>query len=226
MLLCIMPALPSTSTLTADRRRTLTLPTGFIHPCLPMVAPRPPSGPDWLHEIKLEGFRIIARKSLSRVNLYNRAGNDLTNRFPLIVEAMARLPSCTIDGEAVACDDHGNPSFDLLWRRTRDDRVFLYVFDLIELSGDDRRRDPLEVRKVDLCRLLADAAPGLRIDSWIEGKEVDGAAVFERACSLGLGGIVSKRKDSRYLSGRSPYWLKMKNPAGEGVRREEAVDWR
>jgi bifunctional non-homologous end joining protein LigD len=144
----------------------------------------------------------------------------------LIEEAMARLPSCTIDGEAVACDDQANPSFDLLWRRTRDDQVFLYVFDLIELCGDDRRRDPLEVRKVDLCRLLADALPGLSIDSWIDGKEVDGAAVFERACSLGLEGIVSKRKDSRYLSGRSPYWLKMKNPASEGARREEAADWR
>jgi ATP-dependent DNA ligase len=104
--------------------------------------------------------------------------------------------------------------------------VFLYVFDLIELSGDDRRRDPLELRKVDLCQLLVDAAPGLMINSWIDGKEVDGAAVFERACSLGLDGIVSKRKDSRYLSGRSPYWLKMKNPASKGVRREEAVDWR
>jgi bifunctional non-homologous end joining protein LigD len=101
--------------------------------------------------------------------------------------------------------------------------VFLYFFDLIEPSGDDRRRDPLEVRKIDLCRLLVDA-PGLRINGWVEGKEVDGAAVFERACSLGLGGIVSKRKDSRYLSGRSPYWLKMKNPASGGVRREEAAD--
>ena len=131
---------------------------------------------------------------------------------------MARLPSCTIDGEAVVCDDQGNPSFDLLWNHTRDDQVFLHVFDLIELSGD-RRRDPLEVRKVDLCRLLADAAPGLMIDGWIDGKEVDGAAVFERACSLGLEGIVSKRKDSRYLSGRSPYWLNMKNPANEAMRR-------
>jgi ATP-dependent DNA ligase len=191
-----------------------------------MIAPRPPSGPDWLHEIKHDGFRIIARKAGDRVKLYSRPGNDLTDRFPLIVEAMSRLPSCTIDGEAVACDDRGVPSFDLLWRRKRDDRVFLYAFDLIELAGDDRRRDALQLRKIDLCRLLADARTGVVINEWMDGKEVDGATVFEHACSLGLEGIVSKRKDSRYLSGRSPYWLKMKNPASDAVRREGSVDWK
>jgi len=217
-----MPALPSHT----DRRRSVTLPAGFIHPCLPMVAPRPPSGPDWRHEIKQDGFRIIARKAGDRVKLYSRPGSDLTDRFPLIVEAMAALPSCTIDGEAVACDDRGIPSFDLLWRSKRDDRVFLYAFDLIELAGDDRRRDPLELRKLDLCRLIAGAAPGLVLNEWVDGKEMDGATVFERACSLGLEGIVSKRKDSRYLSGRSPYWLKTKNPASEAAEREAAVDWK
>jgi len=185
-----------------------------------MIAPRPLSGPEWVHEIKHDGFRIIARKAGNRVKLYSRDGNDLTDRFPLIVEAVSQLPSCTIDGEAVACDDRGVPSFDLLWRRKRDDQAFLYVFDLIELVGDDRRRVPLDLRKVDLCRLVAGAAPGLVLNEWIDGKEVDGATVFERACSLRLEGIVSKRKDSRYLSGRSPYWLKMKNPASEAVQRE------
>ena len=99
-----------------------TLPAGFIAPCLPMTAPRPPSGPLWLHEVKHDGFRVIARKDADRVRLYSRPGNDLTNRFPLIVEAMARLPSCTLDGEAVACDDSGVASFNLLLHRKRDDR--------------------------------------------------------------------------------------------------------
>jgi hypothetical protein len=85
-----------------------TLPAGFIAPCLPMTAPRPPSGPLWLHEVKHDGFRVIARKDGLRVRLYSRQGNDLTNRFSRIVEAMARLPSCTLDGEAVACDDTGS----------------------------------------------------------------------------------------------------------------------
>jgi ATP dependent DNA ligase domain len=125
-----------------------TLPAGFIAPCLPMTAPRPPSGPLWLHEVKHDGFRVIARKDGERVRLYSRSGNDLTNRFPLIVEAMARLPSCTIDGEAVACDVGGIPSFNLLLHRKRDDHVFLYAFDLIELDGEDLRRESLEQRKV------------------------------------------------------------------------------
>jgi bifunctional non-homologous end joining protein LigD len=216
--------LHSTPGPTTTRRRDLTLPAGFIPPCLPMMAPRPPSGPFWLHEIKHDGFRVIARKDSKRVRLYDRLGNDLTQRFPLIVEAAAWLPSCTIDGEAVVCDDSGVPSFDLLQRRQRDDRAFLCAFDLIELGGDDRRRDPLEQRKFDLSRLLADASPALVLNNWIDGDEFDGKTVFEQACSLGLEGIVSKRKDSRYISGRSPYWLKMKNPTSEAVRREAQVE--
>jgi bifunctional non-homologous end joining protein LigD len=190
------------------RRRDLTLPAGFIPPCLPMMAPRPPSGPSWLHEIKLDGLRIIARKDSTRTRLYDQLGSDLTQRFPLIVGAMACLPSCTIDGEAITYDDNGVPSCDLLQRCERDDRALLHVFDLIELAGDDRRRDPLEQRKVDLSRLLVDASHGLLFNKCIDGDKFDGTTVFERVCSAGLEGIVSKRKDSRYISGRSPYWLK------------------
>jgi bifunctional non-homologous end joining protein LigD len=112
--------MPSTSSPPA-RRRDLTLPAGFIAPCLPMLAPRPPSGPLWLHEVKHDGFRIVARNHGGGVRLYGRAGNDLTERFPLIVEAMTRLPPCTIDGEAVACDDSGVASFELLHGGERDD---------------------------------------------------------------------------------------------------------
>ena len=82
-----------------------TLPAGFIAPCLPTKTDKLPSGGEWLHEIKHDGFRIIARKNSRRVTLYDRLGNDLTQRFPLILKAMAWLPSCTIDGEAVTCDD-------------------------------------------------------------------------------------------------------------------------
>jgi bifunctional non-homologous end joining protein LigD len=208
----------------AARPRDLTLPASFIAPCLPMTAPCPPSGPLWLHEIKHDGLRIIARKDGRQVRLYSRPGNDLTQRFPLIVEAMARLPSCTIDGEAIACDDSGSSSFDLLQGRLRDDRVFLYAFDLIELDGKDRRRDALAHRKVDLVRLLADAGPGMVANKWADGGELNGPAIFKHACSLGLEGIVSKRKDSRYFSGRSPYWLAMTNPASAAMRREADED--
>src|SRR5262245_41347460 len=202
-----------------------SLPAGFIAPCLPMAAPRPPSGPLWIHEVKHDGFRIVARKDGERVRLYSRPGNDLTDRFPLIVEAMARLPSCTIDGEAVACDDNGTASFNLLLHRKRDDDVFLYVFDLIKLREKDLRREPLERRKAELRRLLANTEHGLVFNEWIDGEEFDAATVFQHAQSLGLEGIVSKRKDSRYVSGRSPYWLKMKNPNSEAVHREAEVEW-
>jgi bifunctional non-homologous end joining protein LigD len=118
-------------------------------PCLATKTDPPPSGGLWLHEIKHDGFRVIARKDGAKVRLYSRPGNDLTFRFPLIVESMARLRSrsCIIDGEAVACNDNGLASFDRIRYRRHDATVFLYAFDLIELNGDDLRRDPLEVRK-------------------------------------------------------------------------------
>jgi bifunctional non-homologous end joining protein LigD len=197
----------------AARPRSLTLQSGFIPPCLPMTAPSAPSGPLWLHEIKHDGVRIIARTDGSRVKLYGRLGDDLTARYPLIVETMARLPPCTMDGEAVACDERGMPLVGLPQGRSRDDRTFLYAFDLIELDGEDRRRDALAHRKLDMSRLLANAGPGVRPTEWVDAREGDGPAVFAHACALGLEGVVWKRKNSRYISGRSPYWLMLKNPA-------------
>jgi bifunctional non-homologous end joining protein LigD len=147
-----------------------------------------------------------------------------TRPLPLIVETLARLRSrsCIIDGEAVACDDNGVASFDRIRHRRHDSDAFLYAFDLIELNGDDMRRDPLEVRKATLRSTLAKAGLGLRFNEHIEG---DGPTVFAHACKMGLEGIVSKRKDSPYRSGRSPDWLKMKNPACEAVLREAEEDW-
>ena len=188
-----------------------TLPAGFIAPCLPTKTDRLPSGGQWLHEIKHDGFRVIARKKGAQVRLYSRPGNDLTHRFPLIVETLARLRSrsCIIDGEAVACDDNGVASFDLVRHHRHNDRAFLYASDLIELNGDDMRRDPLEVRKATLASIVAKARLGIRFNEHIEG---NGPTVFAYACKMGLEGIVSKRKDSMYRSGRSPDWLKKKNP--------------
>src|SRR5215475_6470362 len=201
-----------------------SLPAGFIVPCLPTKTDKLPSGSQWLHEIKHDGFRIIARKNGARVRLYSRPGNDLTYRFPLIVEALVRLRSrsCIIDGEAVACDDDGRPSFDHIRYRKHDGDVFLYAFDLIELNGDDLRRDPLDVRKATLKSVLTKVGHGIRWNEHIEG---GGTTIFRHACKLGLEGIVSKRKDSPYRSGRSPDWLKMKNPDAPAVTREAEEDW-
>jgi bifunctional non-homologous end joining protein LigD len=184
-----------------------TLPAGFIAPCLPTKTDKLPSGSQWQHEIKHDGFRIIARKTGAQVRLYSRPGNDLTDRFPLIVEALARLRSrsCIIDGEAVCCDDNGLPSFDRIRYRRYDASVFLYAFDLIELNGDDLRRDPLQVRKATLASIVAKTSPGIRFNEHLEG---DGPTVFAHACKLG-----------------SPDWLKMKNPACSAVKREAEEDW-
>src|SRR6266446_4949628 len=200
------------------------LPASFRPALLPTKAQEPPSGPMWLHEIKHDGFRVIARKDDKRVRLYSRPGNDLTHRFPLIVETLARLRSrsCIIDGEAVACDDKGMPSFDRIRYRRHDASVFLYAFDLIEFNGDDLRREPLDTRKATLASVLRRAAPGLRLNEHIEA---DGPTVFAHACKMGLEGIVSKRKDSPYRSGRSPDWLKSRNPACEAVKREAEEEW-
>jgi bifunctional non-homologous end joining protein LigD len=201
------------------------VPAGFIAPCLPTKAPHPPCSALWLHEIKHDGFRVIARKAGKRVKLYSRSGNDLTYRFPLIVEALAclRSQSCIIDGEAVACGDDGIASFDRIRYRCHDADVFMWAFDLVELDGDDLRRDPLAVRKATLASLLRRVAPGLRFNEHLDND--DGPLVFAHACMMGLEGIVSKRKDSSYRSGRSPDWIKSKNPAALAVKREAEEDW-
>jgi ATP-dependent DNA ligase len=178
-----------------------------------------------LREIKHDGFRVIARKDGSGVKLYSRPGNDLTGRFPGIVEAVAKLPSrsCILDGEAVACGDDGIACFELIQRRDTDESVFMWAFDIIELNGDDLRRDPLGVRKATLASLLARGAPGLRFNKHLD--LMDGPLVFAQTCKLGLEGIVSKRRDSPYSSGRSLHWLKSKNPNAPAVKREAEEDW-
>jgi bifunctional non-homologous end joining protein LigD len=199
-----------------------TLPFDFIEPCLPATAYEPPSGEQWSHEIMHDGYRLIARKEPGRITLYSRDGNNLTERFPLIVEAVANLRSrsCIIDGEAVACGDDGIPSFDRLQSRRFDESVFLYAFDLIEFDGGDLRRDPLTKRKATLDYMLARAAPGIRFNRQFE--EPDGSLFLHQACKLGLEGTVSKRCDSRYVSGRSLHWIKVRNPNSPAARRLEA----
>jgi bifunctional non-homologous end joining protein LigD len=136
--------------------------------------------------------------------------------------ACARAPAF-IDGEAVACGDDDVAELRLHpLPAARCQRLPLRLRDLIELNGDDMRRDLLEVRKATLRSMLAKAGLGLRFNEHIEG---DGPTVFAHACKMGLEGIVSKRKDSPYRSGRSPDWLKMKNTAAPAVKREAEEDW-
>jgi ATP-dependent DNA ligase len=134
----------------------------FIPPCLPSPADRPPSGPGWVHEIKHDGFRMMVRRDVAGIRLLTRNGHDWSPRYPQILEAAGALKarSALIDGEAVACDGDGMPVFDRLRYRRQDARVFLFAFDLLELNGQDLRREPLEVRKRQLATLLRNGLVG------------------------------------------------------------------
>jgi bifunctional non-homologous end joining protein LigD len=193
---------------------------GTIEPCIPTRASKPPVGPQWIHEIKHDGYRLIARKRDDRVHLFTRRGYDWTDRYPLIRAAVAalRTSSATIDGEAVCCDDAGVAVFEKLHSRAHDGEAFLYAFDLLELDGEDWRPRPLEERKARLAKLIAKAPAGIQYSEHLDG---DGAAIFAHACKLGCEGIVSKHREHPYRSGPSKVWLKIKNPAAPGVTRFE-----
>jgi bifunctional non-homologous end joining protein LigD len=166
----------------------------------------------------------MARRDPAGTRLLTRNGHNRSPRYPLIFEAVSRLKvrSCLIDGEAVACDKSGLAVFERLRRKPTGEHVFLYAFDLLELDGTDLRREPIETRKATLAKLLRNAQIGLQLNEHIAEP---GDVVFRHACKLGLEGIVSKRLGSRYRSGRSPDWLKMKNPAAPAVKREAEEDW-
>jgi bifunctional non-homologous end joining protein LigD len=140
---------------------------------------RPPSGPGWVHEIKLDGFRMMVRRAATGVRLLTRNGIDWMARYPLIATAAGALParSFLLDGEAVACDCDGMPVFDRLRYRRQDGRVFLYAFDLIEIEGMDLRSSPLEVRKAARARLLRSASPRLQLNDHVD---LSGNIVFRR----------------------------------------------
>jgi bifunctional non-homologous end joining protein LigD len=194
-----------------------------VEPCLPSPAKRPPSGPGWIHEIKHDGFRLLGRRDAAGVRLLSRKGNDLSRRFPFIAMAIAALParSCVIDGEAIVTNEHGLAVFDLIrGHRTATDAVHC-AFDLLELDGEDLRRLPIETRKRTLESLLRSAHSSIIFNRHFEA---DGATVYREACALGCEGIVSKRLGSPYKSGRSPHWVKVKNPAA-AVTREAEEDW-
>lgn len=193
-------------------------------PCLPRSAKEPPAGPGWIHEIKHDGFRILAELDGGRVRLITRKGFDLAQRFPLAMAAIAALParSCIVDSEAIACDATGLSVFDLLRYRRHDDTVALCAFDLLELDGVDLRPEPIEVRKRTLKGLLRRAHPGIVFNQHFD---VEGAVVFRQACALGCEGIVSKQLGSPYRPGRHDCWIKVKNPAAPAVKREAEEDW-
>jgi bifunctional non-homologous end joining protein LigD len=200
------------------------LPAGFVTPAQPVVASRPPSGANWVHEIKHDGYRLIVRRDGPTVRLYTRSAYDCTARLPAIAAAAERIKakSFTIDGEAVVLGPDGLARFAELRRREAARTAILYAFDLIEHDGEDLRTRAFLDRKAALTRLLRDTQAGILVNDHLAE---DGPTVFAHACRLGAEGIVSKRVDGTYRSGRCSVWIKVRNPASIAVQRERSEKW-
>jgi bifunctional non-homologous end joining protein LigD len=185
----------------------------FIDPCDPTLRNRAPDGPGWLHEIKIDGYRAQLHIHRGRVTIYSRSGYDWTEQFRQIAHATARLSAheLIIDGEATVYGSTGLPDFQALRRelaKKHSDRLVYLAFDLLYLDGYDLRGAPLIERKRVLQCVLEKPPPKI---VYVEHFEMDdGEAVYRHACKLKLEGIVSKRRDSRYRSGRQDSWLKLK----------------
>jgi bifunctional non-homologous end joining protein LigD len=206
------------------RKRAARAPTAFINPCLPTRADHAPVADGWVHEIKHDGIRLQIHVRGKYVGLYTMTGVDWTQRYPWIVEDVARLklPNAIIDAEGVCDGDNGITDFERLMAQVHDASAYAYAFDLLMLDGEDMRSLPLDDRKTTLAHLLRLAKPGIRYSEHIHG---DGRVIFERACMMGLEGIVSKRLNSPYRSGKVKSWLKVKNPKAAAVLRvQEAAD--
>ena len=201
------------------------LPAVFITPCLPSKATHPPSGSDWAHEVKHDGYRLMLCRDGDRVRCFTKNSHDWADRFPAIVEAALRISATSflIDGEAAVLNDDGRSDFNAL--RSRSSEAVLLAFDLLEYNGNDLRGLPLSERKKRLG-LLIGTTKRSRALQYVEHIKGDGPAVFRHVCSLGLEGIVSKRMDSPYRSGPSTIWLNSKNPASAAARREREEEWR
>jgi bifunctional non-homologous end joining protein LigD len=189
----------------------------FIDPQLATTADKPPTGADWVHEIKFDGYRMQLRIEAGRATLKTRKGLDWSDRFPEIAAAGAKLSDGVIDGEVVALESTGAPDFAALQAAITDgdtgDLVF-FAFDQLFAGHEDLRSLPLSERKARLKHSLDRAPPNLRfVDHFV----VAGEAVLQSACRMHLEGIVSKRIDAPYESGRTQTWLKSKCRAGHEV---------
>jgi bifunctional non-homologous end joining protein LigD len=186
----------------------------FVPPALASLSDKAPSSANWLHEIKFDGYRLQARLDRGKVKLLTRRGLDWTAKFPRVAAAVAELPAKTalLDGEVVVEGEDGVSSFSLLQQTLKEgpqERMVFYVFDLMHLDGADLTPLPLGSRKEALAKLLARAPKGgvLRLSESIDGT---GPALLAQACKLGLEGIISKRADAPYHSGRAGDWVKTK----------------
>ncbi|HEX6495944.1 MAG TPA: non-homologous end-joining DNA ligase, partial [Acidobacteriaceae bacterium] len=214
----------------SSRKSSIAIPKGakaealpkFIPPQLASTSEQPPTGKDWLHELKLDGYRMQARIEGGKVQLLTRSGLDWTHRMRSLATALEALPAkaALLDGEAIVLDERGISSFAALqaaFQEGAKHALHYYVFDLLHLDGHSLRNLPLTERKTllaDLVEALGDDA--VRLSEHVRDEK---AAIFDEACLHGAEGIVSKRADNIYLSGRSASWVKVKC----GLRQEFVI---
>lgn len=193
----------------------------FVSPQLATLVATAPAGPEWLHEVKFDGFRILCRIEPGQVTLFTRTGQDWTAHFAEVAAAAGHLhlDGALLDGEVAVLLPDGTTSFQALQNHLQQSSpgaLTYFVFDLLFLAGKDLRERPLEERKQALARALAKSPrAGIRFTDHVVG---NGPELFAKASALGLEGIVSKKRDAPYRSGRTPSWLKTKL-----VRRQEFV---
>ncbi|WP_313607108.1 non-homologous end-joining DNA ligase [Rhizobium sp.] len=187
-----------------------------VEPALALLKPKAPNGPDWTFEIKFDGYRLAIHIEPKGIRILTRGGHDWTARFPAIAEAAGKLGagSAILDGEAVVLDEEGRSDFGALQRslggrggkRASKEAVF-YAFDLPYFDGHLLTNTELSVRRHLLADFLHGASGAIQLSEELDG---EGAELLEAACSMGLEGIIAKNRDSKYRSGRTGDWLKIK----------------
>jgi bifunctional non-homologous end joining protein LigD len=183
---------------------------GFVAPALASSIGKVPTGERWVHEVKFDGYRVQLHIANEGIHVYTRNGHDWTDRFKKIATDAWHLKakSAIIDGEVVVPAGDGTTDFSALQKEMQagrpSDQLVMYGFDLLYLNGYDMRKAPLATRKAELSVLLKNSDILLS-----QSFETDGQHMFKTACEMGLEGVVSKRSDSRYSSGRTDAWVKM-----------------
>jgi bifunctional non-homologous end joining protein LigD len=180
-------------------------------PCLPTRGAEVPSGPDFIHEVKYDGYRLLVERDDDRVRLFSRNGTEWTKRYLWIVEAARKIRQqrFVLDGEAVVLGVDGIADFNALHSRQHDEEVQFCAFDILVDGGEDLRKLPLHLRKNSLQRLLRRRPEGIFVTPFERGEI--GPELFLAACRIGLEGLVSKHRERPYQAGRSKHWTKVKN---------------
>ena len=188
------------------------LPPTWTAPAIPTLVREAPRGPNWLHEVKHDGYRSICVIDQGAVSIYTRRGLNWVDRMPSIARALSALKvrSAVIDGEAIVVGEDGLSDFFTLHAalaRKDAPRAVLVAFDIMHLDGENMRGRVLEDRRAILADVVNKRAPWLQFSEGLEG---DGPQVWRAACGMGLEGIISKRRGSRYFSGAFDGWRKTK----------------